>query len=529
MKGFSLKRYVLENFLSLTLLITAFGLCCYFAMQHNPDSDALFLIENGRWIVKNGGVPKINPWNITEGMGIIVQQWICSILNYEAYKLLGFRWMWIAAILMNICLIASMGWLCRAFCKKSHINLLAMAITEFFCCSFITTRPYQITMTTSFLMLGMLFRRNKTYLTLTSKIEKIKHILITTLFCSLFALFQANYQLAFFFMLFAWPLCFVAPKWNEIWRKDVLKVNGKKEIWEYWKPMVFGVLERSLALCVIYAGMFLAGLCNPYGLSGLLYLPKSSKAIGVMTGKIGEITSQNLCSIFGLAIVALLILIAIILKEIPIRPELFQTEVFYLTAGTLFLAIGTVRNTWLIFPSFLILFVTYVSNVPCVISKAFSFLEGINGKKVKRISIEFTIAIAIMAPFILPRKSMDEYQESIFHAKAVSYMMNLDKDYKLYTTFNTGAMFEFCGIKVYFDPRPEIYASEITGGINQFDEWYKMEYEDPETLVPFLQENNFTHCEVSVNGILDYLLRHNSDFTEIDRSDYFVLYEKVGF
>lgn len=522
---FSIKKYVSENVLPLTLLLVAFGFCCYSAMQRNPDSDALFLIENGRWIIANGGVPKINPWNVTDGMGIIIQQWICSIINYEAYKFLGFNFMWIAAAFMNVCLIFAMGYFCRAFCKNSSINLIAIAITDFFLCAFVNTRPYQITMTISLLMLGTLFRRNKALSRLSSFPERLRHYFITALFCGGFALLQANYQLAFFFMLFAWPLCFVAPKWDEFKPLRTWITKDRKNPWPYFKPMLKGLSERFLGLCMIYAVMFLVGLINPYGLSGLLYLPKSSGAIGVLTGKISEIAPQSMVSIFAIGLIATIVMAAFTLRE-----RLFKAEVFYLMMGGMFLAYGTIRNTWLAYPSFLAMFVTYVNYKDNVIQKVLSFIRTKNGKNIKRISIEFLIVISILAPFILPQKDTNEHVEEIFHSEAVSYMMNLDKDsYKLYTGFNTGAMFEFCGIKVYFDPRPELYATEITGGVNQFKEWYDVTYEDPDKFLPFLKDNGFTHCETDVGGITDYLLKTDPDFIEIARSKAYVLYERADF
>ena len=131
------KQYVSENALPLVILIVAFGLSCFFAAGHNPDSDALFLIENGRYIIQNGSVPTVNPWNVTEGMGIILQQWVCSVINYYSYLFLGFQWIWIMAAFMNLCCILSMGFFCRAFSKNSSVNLIGMAIAEICICSFI--------------------------------------------------------------------------------------------------------------------------------------------------------------------------------------------------------------------------------------------------------------------------------------------------------------------------------------------------------------------------------------------------------
>lgn len=517
------KQYVSENALPLVILIVAFGLSCFFAAGHNPDSDALFLIENGRYIVQNGSVPTINPWNVTEGMGIILQQWVCSVINYYSYLLLGFKWIWIVAVLMNLCCILSMGFFCRAFSKNSSVNLIGMAIAEICICSFITTRPYQITMSISFLMLGTLFRRNEKRKGLTGK-ALWKHSVITALLMGIFALCQANYQLAFYPMLFAWPLCFVAPKWEEWKLLGTWISRDRKNPGIYFKPFFLGFFGRVPELLMIYGTMFLTGLCNPYGLSGLLYLPKSASAISKLNGKIGEITSQNVKSIFGVALMLVIIMAVLTFKE-----KLFTTEKFYLFAGGIFLAYGTVRNTWLALPAFLAMFVTYAQKTDGLLAKTFLWIKTENARKIKRMAIEFLIVISVLAPFILPMKDETERTEAIFHSDAVIYLKGLEKDYKLYTGFNTGAMMEFMGIKVYFDPRPELYSPEITGGIDQFSEWYHVAYEKPEEIVAFLEENGFTHCELDCGSIGDYLLRDHPDYVEIARSNSYVLYERTDF
>ena len=74
-----------QYFLCLSFFLFAFLYASSNAIYLNPDADAYFLIENGRYIIENG-IPKTNPWNITEGLYIIIQQPLCSLLNLQWWE-----------------------------------------------------------------------------------------------------------------------------------------------------------------------------------------------------------------------------------------------------------------------------------------------------------------------------------------------------------------------------------------------------------------------------------------------------------
>lgn len=63
-----------KYFLPCFLLSIAFLFMLFLALDCNPDSDAYFLIENGRWIFTHKSVPLENPWCLVNGQGIILQQ-----------------------------------------------------------------------------------------------------------------------------------------------------------------------------------------------------------------------------------------------------------------------------------------------------------------------------------------------------------------------------------------------------------------------------------------------------------------------
>ena len=70
-------------------IITTITLVTVVIYSRNPDTDAYFLIDNGKYILQNKTLPTINVWTIHKHFNIIIQQWICSLFNYIAYELGG--------------------------------------------------------------------------------------------------------------------------------------------------------------------------------------------------------------------------------------------------------------------------------------------------------------------------------------------------------------------------------------------------------------------------------------------------------
>lgn len=524
MKEFDIQKFLKKYLIPIILFLCSIRITSYMAVYFNPDSDSLFLIENGRWILENKAVPKINPWNVNDNLGIIVQQWLCSIINYVSYKAFGLEYLWVTAMIMNIILLCAVCYFLKAFSKSIPSIIVALSIFEVLIYGYVSTRPYQITMSISFVMLGMLIRRTTESYSITSK-DSFLHNGKTALLCGLLALLQANYQLAFFPMLFAWPLCFVAPKFDELKPFIDKVIFGNKENNHSFGKIMKGVFSRIPWLLMIYISMFLFGLLNPYGLSGLLYLPKSSLAINDMKPYIFELQAQKINSVFGNS----LILVAIILF-IAIREKLFTPELMYLALGGVFLAYGTSRNTWIVFPAAFALLVKYFSLKDSYTMKVVRFLSLDSSKATLRRVLPVFIIFVIIIPNFIHGMTVDKRVNRFINEDAVAYLDTLNKDdIKLYTTFNTGAQLEFFGYKVFMDPRPELYSPPITKADDQFKEWFVMSYKDPEKLLPYIMENNFTHALLNSSSYVDAVLKHNENFVEVARDENSVLYERKDF
>ena len=86
------------SFMCLFLFLYTIGLGQL--IYKNPDNDAYFLIENGRYIVENGKPATTAYWSLVGEFPTIIQQWLCSLLNYIAYSIGGFKGTVILAVIL---------------------------------------------------------------------------------------------------------------------------------------------------------------------------------------------------------------------------------------------------------------------------------------------------------------------------------------------------------------------------------------------------------------------------------------------
>lgn len=483
------------------------------SVEYNPDTDAYFLIENGRYIVENG-IPHTNPWNINEGMKIVIQQPLCSVLNYIGYRIFGIYEMWKLAVLENAILLSAM-WVLTGVFTKDHFRRIN-ALTIFEACllstNFVTTRPYQLTMSISILELLVLFRwkirtaEYKNERILKNENAKKPSALKYYVLLFLIAVLQANYQASFLIMLFLWPLCFYVPAAKDIW--TAMTDRDFKYFKEQAKLFIY---HYSPVYCVL----FLGALCNPYGLDGVFYLFNASPAMNSMSSWIMETTKPALFGISGLLV---LITAAVLLgKKIYKSTTPTDSALFYVCIGSSILTGIACRNMWMGLLAAVLCWARASERTP-------QFEERYE-KSLQKIVPLGCIVIACCS-LAMAGQSIGVVENSC-HIAAIEYLEQFDKeDVVLYTEFNTGAMMEFAGYKVYMDARPELYTDNNTGTENYLDEWitaFKNENEEYETL---FDKYGFTHFEVMVGSTGEYYLRYHDEYELIDKTDNYALYER---
>lgn len=466
----------------LAFLAFAFVVALNNAYNSRPlDSDALFLIENGRYILENG-IPHVNPWAAVDGLGIIIQQPLCSVLNYLWHELAGLQGMWTLAILENAVLLACLVIFGRLFCKNTGYLLEGVAIFEILISGlgFVTTRPYQLTIATSLLFLTSLVLFEKSKRTAGDRLR---------LAASVFALslFQANFQAAFVPMLALWTACFFAPDLSAA----MYELRRKKPVGAL-KTAAWSFIKNASELWVVPVSYFAAVICNPYGLDGATYLLKSRDAMSLIGSRIGEVASPSMSSAIHMATVGLIIASVYALKN---RMPSWQ---IYMALGCSVLVCMSYRNAWM--------------GLTALLSIAFTKLGELKVPE-RKTNLKLSFGLLIFAVVFLVLCIADCLAKpadisSIYDYEVVSYLdENAKKGTEIYTSFNNGAVLEYAGYKVFMDARPELFTPDITGGRNVLKEWYEVEYGDTDP-GEFLTESGFEYCYVGKDSKTELTLRY---------------------
>lgn len=493
-----------ENSKGILLFLFIFLMTLGKTILFNPDTDAYFLIENGRYLMENE-VPFISPWFGNNDFQIIIQQPVCSLLNYFCYKLGGLNSLWILAMGMNLVLLTAVYRFCSLFFSESKERIACLTVMELliFGMGITNTRPYQITIAISLTELAILFLSYEKKKKCFSVSDTYKETAKLTFQLSVLTFIQANYQISFLIMLFLWPLCFIAP--------DIRKLFLLKEKGYSYKQFIKESIASLLSFLPVYMGMSLSALCNPYGWKGICYLFLSKPAMDKMGNCITEVVKPGIFSLNG---ILLLILFYGFIKYF----WKLSTAVWYLNIGSLVLITLAYRNGWMGFPAFIIFLSIIYYDI---------FAKRKQTEKKQRINIIRMFYTAFLIFSVITVFSMiSEKKNDNPVLELLDYIQTESPENRYYTTFNTGNLLEFAGYQIYMDARPELHTPEITKcEYNQLQEWMDLEINHKTNPVTFFTENDFTHIVIEKNDYLDLVIRYMDMFEPVFQNDIYIIYK----
>lgn len=455
--------------ISYVLLAVALGIFATAqGLIQNPNSDAYFLIDTGRYIVNNKALPDTAYWLVKPDVPTIIQQWLCDVINYFAYAAGGFTGIVILGIVFNIILLGCLFVYCREHVKDNQVGFNAAVFCWILLCGFATTRPYSITIAASCLELALLHRffANEKH---TAKETALFFAGIAAIF-----IFQANWQASNIFYPVLWILCYV----------PVIKAK-KLRIDLY-------------ALAAIPIGI-IASVLSPLGIKGTLFVTYARGNLGKFSTI--ELLPPHFPSLYTAmqAIVIALFVYAVVKKRLT-------SMQFFLTAGCFLMSCLYMRCCW-----------TLVLPIGSLIANL-KFTERSHKMMRWAYVAAGTLSVLLILKYNLEKSDDRDVMLAALPAPG---------EVTLYTDFNSGTYFLVDGYKVYYDARPELYDTNVAGDKAFLDEAYaswtgEIDYEG------FIDSYGFNWFAVSIDRPMDEYLKSNDDYELVfyNEKDDIRLYKK---
>lgn len=420
------------------------------------DTDLYYLLANGKYILKHG-IPHTNPFVFAPFKGgslpdIVIQNWLYCVIVAGISKIAGS----LGLCILEFIFIIGMMFTMYIFLKirgsnwNKTLTLIVLAIT-LICFGYINLRPQMFTfilIMTEIICIEKVIKTGNT-----------KYLFIIPL-CTLIEInIHASYWIMHYVVFFPYMI-----PMKKIFKDKIpnsLCDNFKKK---QYKPIFITWLMMAVSLFI-----------NPYGADSILYVFKAlhDNVFGFIT-----IVEQQPLSfgkptieLFLIFIVVFVIFIAMIYKK---RIK-FSTIFMYLG----FTLLISLQIKWLSF---------YVIGILFVLSDFIKYLETTKLKEVKislaykwfYIGCTFMMAVLFLLIVITTVVSTKEFKPteealntpnatiSKDEIKIAEYLKEHNTD-RVFTQWDSGNYYEYKGIKVLMDARPELYTIAYSD-TNDYDE-----------------------------------------------------------
>lgn len=450
-----LKKINVDKLLFAMELIMLFAIIMAFTTDYT-DTDLYYLLANGKYILKHG-IPHTNPFVFAPFKGgslpdIVIQNWLYCVIVAGVSKLAGS----LGLCILELTFIIGMMFVMYVFLKTRGSNwnktllLIASAVT-LICFGYINLRPQMFTF---ILIMAEIICIEKVIKTCNTK-----YLFIIPL-CTLIEInIHASYWIMHYVVFFPYMIPMKKIFKDKI--PDNLCDNFKKK---QYKPIFITWLMMAVSLFI-----------NPYGADSILYV---FKALHDNVFSFITIVEQQPLSfgkptieLFSIFIVVFVIFIAMICKK---RIK-FSTVFMYLG----FTLLVSLQIKWLAF---------YVIGILFVLS---DFIEWLKTTKLKEAKISstykwfyiacmFIMTILFSLIIITTAVSTKEFKPTEEALNIPSATINKDEieitKYlkthnadRVFTQWDSGNYYEYKGIKVLVDARPELYTIAYSD-TNDYDE-----------------------------------------------------------
>lgn len=497
----------------LTLLLIGFIVIVGLqAIKTTYDNDLWWLLATGREIIQNG-FPKTNPWAIHDGMGIIIQQWIPSIILYGFYSL-GDMLAVEIMLVIQIAVLALILWKLCAYLtegKNAEWILLTILIAFLSLSSYFSSRPQIYTMMFYTLLILVLEKYRRT--------EHHKYLYFLPLITMLHVNFHASMAPLDIFIILLYLIPDIPCLLSQRPRGSV-----------QFKDSSYARKPLLIATAIACVSM----LVNPYGIRGALYLLESYGAADYR-GFIAEMGETHITSPAGYADIMMLILGGIAIGRNGKKIDLPLTVLFVLTA---FISMMHERNIWLV----------ALFTVPLIASELLKEeipvirLEFLHHRPIYVISVFAALDFMLIYGYANIWPTMVDYI-NLYKNDSLDYPLqacdwldeyaaqnHLEKNQlRIFNNFNNGGVLEFRGYKVTIDQRPELWEPTITG----IQEHYYQENVDfmcgDMPIADYMDKYDWDFYLVRENAQLeDYMEEHVDRYEVVKKCNGYSIWGNVG-
>lgn len=469
--------------------LAPFLICLPWMMRLNNDN--YYMIATGEEIIKNG-IPYINPFAAVDGLSIVIQNWVYCILNYAVYTLFGTKKaLYIISVLQFLIFDFVLYKIVRCKCDGHDSGLFLLFSNIIFVYYMGCARPALLTFT--FLIIEVKLFCDWCESGTPKSGRKL-------LFLFPITIFVANIQSSNLIFVLCPLLAYLAAK---IWVGE-------------WDRQLF------FSICVLAPITVACMMINPYGVDGALYLFNSLGHVNA-----SELEGVRILSIPGLFfIISCVLIIKYIMSQLNrIRTmednKLSLTYKQFIACGFFILSLICKRNQLFFVPAFILIWYEVNHCRLGFSAKPYRFINGTARSMLRVLVVSFASVVFLSAYVVRIAEALEigtiagietHFGEKSGNEKFEEFLQAQGLPINGVTVFPGSAYLEMKGMKVFIDPRNEIYDKPINKKDNYYTMWHSLiENGRAEEFDSFFEEFQFDYYIASHDeeNLLNYL--ENSD------------------
>ena len=410
----------------LVALIIAIPLAVF--LIRDIDNDTWFMLNHGRYIIKNGLYPQYEPFTVHEEMEFTFQKWLSCILFWLIYKYLGKIALKLFLYGVYMAFVFAMYKLLEYINKNAKIqNLATLVVLNAAMTQYLYTRPQMFTylfLAIELIVLEKYVRENKTRLLVIIPILSLVEI----------QLHSTIWPIMLIFML---PYMFDVSFSDKIVKK--LKILPARKY-------------KRLPIWLTFIASAVVAVINPYGFESVVYLVKSLQ-IPELKMLISEVRAPKPLSVNAFVIaVSLVIFVYGFAKKKKI-----ELRYLFLFGGTTLMSMMSARQM-----SFML--------IPAAMLMAY-FFDFKNLSNVMKASFALIFALVSFDSVFDASWGQTHYQQYVTDACDALYEYEPNpEDTSVFNLDDEGSYLEFLGFRTYADTRAEVFSDKINNSKNYLAE-----------------------------------------------------------